>query len=52
VGAYSFADFDVSRDGTRFIMFPKPVASPESRMGLVTLVTNWFDDLKGAVTSK
>jgi serine/threonine-protein kinase len=52
VGAYSFADFDVSRDGTRFIMFPKPVASPESRMGLVTLVTNWFDDLKGAVTTK
>jgi serine/threonine-protein kinase len=52
VGAYSFADFDVSHDGTRFIMFPKPQVSPESRLGLVTLVTNWFDDLKGAVTTK
>jgi serine/threonine-protein kinase len=52
VGAYSFADFDVSRDGTRFVMFPRPVAPPESQLALVTLVTNWFDDLKRAATRK
>ena len=44
VNQYIFGDFDVSADGSRFVMFPKPVDSGAS-MRLITVVTNWFDEL-------
>ena len=45
VGQYTFADYDVMPDGSRFVMFPR-VATPHDRsLGMVTLVFNWFDEL-------
>jgi serine/threonine-protein kinase len=52
LGAYVFADFDVSPDGTRFVMFPKPVDKVARNSGMVTLVSNWFDDISRATQQK
>jgi len=46
VGGSTFADYDVSADGQRFVMFPIAATSEESRFGLITLVSPWFDDLR------
>jgi hypothetical protein len=45
VGRYAFADFDVAPDGSRFVMFPKVSAPTDRNRGMVTLVSNWFEDL-------
>jgi Tol biopolymer transport system component len=45
VAQYVFADYDVSPDGTRFVMFPKVASAPDTTAGMVTLVTGWLDDL-------
>jgi hypothetical protein len=41
-----FADYDVAPDGKSFVMFPTGAGDHGDRVGLVTLVTNWFDELK------
>jgi serine/threonine protein kinase/Tol biopolymer transport system component len=46
VGGSTFADYEVSRDGQRFVMFPVAATTEESRAGLITLVSPWFEDLK------
>jgi len=46
VGGSTFADYEVSRDGQRFVMFPIAATAEESRSGLVTFVNPWFEDLK------
>ena len=45
LGAYVFGDYDVSADGRRFVMFPKPPEDSDKTVGMVTMVTNWFADL-------
>ena len=45
VGQYTFADYDVMPDGSRFVMFPRVASAPDTRVGMVTLVFNWFDEL-------
>jgi Tol biopolymer transport system component len=44
IGGNTFADYDVSADGQRFVMFPASDAESTNR-GIVTLVTPWFDQL-------
>ncbi len=44
IGGNTFADYDVSADGQRFVMFPSTDAESTNR-GVVTLVTEWFDEL-------
>jgi len=44
MGGYGFPDYDVTRDGRRFVMFPQEIE--QIRLGQVTLVTRWFDELK------
>ena len=44
IGGNTFADYDVSADGQRFVMFPASDAESTNR-GIVTLVTPWFDEL-------
>jgi Tol biopolymer transport system component len=51
VEQYTFADYDVSADGARFLMFPRLMESIADSQRHVTLVTNWFDQLRRA-TSK
>jgi serine/threonine-protein kinase len=46
IAGSSFADFEVTGDGQRFIMFPQGTTTGEERAGLVTLVSPWFEDLK------
>ncbi|HSG01451.1 MAG TPA: hypothetical protein VLA20_09980, partial [Vicinamibacterales bacterium] len=46
VGGSTFADYEVSRDGQRFVMFPVAATAEESRAGLITLINPWFDDLE------
>jgi len=48
IAGSTFADYDVTRDGKRFVMFPQGVATGEERAGLVTLIAPWFDELKRA----
>jgi serine/threonine-protein kinase len=48
IAGNSFADYDMSADGTRFVMFPRAAASGEERAGIVTIVSSWFDDLSRA----
>ena len=43
------SDYDVTGDGQRFVMFPDTGQSSQSGSGHVTLVTNWFDELKRLV---
>lgn len=42
----TFADWDVTPDGQRFIMFPSVDDSGQVEHPHVTLVTNWFDELR------
>ncbi len=45
---FGYADYDVTADGQRFVMFPG--GSQRLRdSSHVTLVTNWFDELKRLV---
>jgi len=48
IAGNSFADYDMSPDGKRFVMFPRAAASGEERAGIVTIVSSWFDDLSRA----
>jgi Tol biopolymer transport system component len=48
IAGNSFADYDMSADGTRFVMFPRAAATGEERAGIVTIVSSWFDDLSRA----
>ena len=48
LGSSVFSDYDVSTDGQRFVMFPKPPELLSAATGMVTMVTNWFDDLRRA----
>jgi serine/threonine-protein kinase len=45
IGGNTFADYDVSADGRRFVMFPASTEDVTNR-GVITLVTPWFDELK------
>jgi serine/threonine-protein kinase len=42
----TFADWDVTPDGQRFIMFPSVDDSGQVEHPHVTLVTHWFDELR------
>jgi serine/threonine-protein kinase len=42
----AFADFDVSPDGKRFVMFPDVGGETQSDHQHLTLVTRWFDQLR------
>jgi len=44
ISGNTFADYDVSADGQRFVMFPSTEVESTNR-GVVTFVTRWFDDL-------
>ena len=44
ISGNTFADYDVSPDGQRFVMFPATEVESTNR-GVVTFVTRWFDDL-------
>ena len=44
IGGANLADYDVSADGQRFIMFPTSDAEFTNR-GIITLVTRWTDEL-------
>jgi hypothetical protein len=46
VGPYVFGDYDVSADGSRFVMFPTPAGASDEMGELVTIVTNWFDEVQ------
>ena len=50
IGGNTFADYDVSADGQRFVMFPASDAESTNR-GIVTLVTPWFDELTRTFTT-
>ena len=45
IASNTFADYDVAADGQRFVMFPAAVSKGTERVGLVTIVSNWFEDL-------
>jgi serine/threonine-protein kinase len=49
VGGYSFADYDVTPDGQRFVMFPASAGAGQAEHPHVTLVTRWFEDLARTV---
>jgi serine/threonine-protein kinase len=42
---YVFGDFAVAPDGLRFVMFPKAADNESATAGMLTLVSNWFEDL-------
>jgi serine/threonine-protein kinase len=44
-GGFAFADYDVSPDGQRFVMFPAPQGTGQSEHQHVTLVTHWLEEL-------
>ena len=46
-----FADYDVTADGQRFVMFPAAQTTGLEEHPHVTLVTHWFDDLRGTFSS-
>jgi serine/threonine-protein kinase len=48
VQGFSFSDYDATRDGQRFVLFPQEAEGPGS---YVTLVTRWFDDLEKVAPS-
>jgi len=50
-GGFTFADYDVSPDGARFVVFPAGSGPGRAEHPHVTLVTHWFDDLARATPS-
>ena len=46
IAGSTFADYDVTADGQRFVLFPLGTSSDEERAGVVTLIAPWFDDLR------
>ncbi len=48
VGRDDYADYDVTSDGQRFVMFPRTGES-QGGGGDVTLITNWFEELERLV---
>ena len=42
----TFADYDVTPDGKRFVMFPDAESGTRGDHQHLTLVTRWFDQLK------
>ena len=51
VGGLSFPDYDVSPDGKRIAMFPRVDDPGTTGPAVVTMVTNWFDELKQKTAS-
>jgi serine/threonine protein kinase/Tol biopolymer transport system component len=45
IGGYAFADYDVSPDGQRFVMFPAATGTSRAEHSHVMLVTHWFEEL-------
>ena len=45
IAGNAFADYDVTADGKRFVMFPKGDEGVAAEAGLVTLVSGWFDEV-------
>ena len=45
IAGNAFADYDVSADGKRFVMFPKGDEGVAAEAGLVTVVSAWFDEV-------
>ena len=45
-GGFTFADYDVSPDGRRFVLFEERQAGSEEGHRHVTLLTRWFDRLE------
>ena len=45
IGGASFADYDVTPDGQRFVMFPAGAGAGRPEHPHVTLVTGWFEQL-------
>ena len=43
-----FADYDVAPDGRSFVLFPMSGGTGSDRAGLVTFVSNWFDEIRRA----
>ena len=43
------SDYDVTADGQRFVMFPEASETVELVNDHVTLVFNWFEELKRLV---
>ena len=52
IAGNTFADYDMSADGKRFVMFPRGAATGEERAGIVTVVSSWFDDLSRAFAAR
>jgi hypothetical protein len=50
VPGLSFADYDVSADGSRFVMFTG--GANDAGAATVNLVTGWFDELRRLTNSK
>jgi hypothetical protein len=42
----TFADYEVTADAQRFIMFPGAENAEQEERPHVTLVTHWFEDLR------
>jgi serine/threonine-protein kinase len=47
----NFADYDVTADGQRFVMFPAADDDGAGQHPHVTFVTHWFDDLRRTFSS-
>ena len=52
IAGNTFADYDMTADGKRFVMFPRGAATGEERAGIVTIVSSWFDDLSRAFAAR
>lgn len=46
VGTFVFPDYEPTADGSRFIMFPKPADNQAASIGMLTIVSDWFADLR------
>jgi hypothetical protein len=51
VASLRLADYDVARDGSHFVMFPVD-AKTAGRLELLTVVVNWFTELRRQLPSK
>ncbi len=50
LAGYTFASYDVTRDGSRFVMFPRASQAIDTAKAHAVLVTNWFDELTRTFT--